>query len=191
MKTIEELKEQKRYSVELIPGVYFLFNENELVYIGESEDIHRRVGQHRTDKEYDSYTFIEQRDPHLRLRLEKAYIEKFRPEYNKQSGNISNKSITTKYESNEKLIRGMYKVMKKNGYKKSFVWFQYLEKSSYYCIADLKLIAKKLGYKKKWVEYKIKELENHKKWWNYNSRRKVWGRKSDRMRGHNKTKLKN
>lgn len=167
MKTLEEIKQLNRHSVDITPGVYFLFNDNDLVYVGESEDIHRRVGQHRKNKEYDSYSFIVQTDPHLRLRLEKAYIEKFNPKYNKRAGNSSNKRITHAYKSNEQLIRNLYRLMKKNGYKRSFVYFQYLQKASYYCINDLRLLSKKLGYKRSWIQFKVDELQNNPKWWNY------------------------
>lgn len=177
MKTLQEIKQLNRYSVGVTPGVYFLFNNNDLVYVGESEDIHRRVGQHRKDKEYDSYSFILQEDPHLRKRIEKAYIEQLNPLYNKRSGEGSNRKITHSYKTNEELIRKLYGVMKKKGYKRSFVYFQYLEKATYYCISDLKYISKKLGYKRSWVQFKIKELENNPKWWKYDSKGRIADKK--------------
>ena len=38
-------------------GVYFLFDDKQLVYIGESDNIYRRIGQHIYDgtKKFDSF----------------------------------------------------------------------------------------------------------------------------------------
>ena len=39
-------------------GVYFLFNENEIVYIGQSINILNRVGTHTQSKTFNSWNYI-------------------------------------------------------------------------------------------------------------------------------------
>lgn len=63
-------------------GIYFLINEDEIVYVGKSVDLHRRVAEHYAHwKQFDCYTYIaclpEQLD-----QLERHYIRDLRPSLN-------------------------------------------------------------------------------------------------------------
>lgn len=63
-------------------GVYFLIAANQIVYVGQSTDIHARVSQHRRQwKSFDSYTYIPCQASQL-LDLERHYITAFRPRMN-------------------------------------------------------------------------------------------------------------
>jgi hypothetical protein len=64
-------------------GVYFLFHAGEVVYVGQSNSVLRRIGEHMSDcrKAFDSVAFIACQALN-RLWLEAQYIERFRPRYN-------------------------------------------------------------------------------------------------------------
>jgi hypothetical protein len=70
-------------------GVYFLFDKGEIVYIGESDNLYRRIGQHiytrdaKKDKEFDSFVIYPTAD---RMRLEGFLIRLFKPKYNYSMG---------------------------------------------------------------------------------------------------------
>lgn len=83
-------------------GVYFLFLNEELVYIGSSKHIMYRLQTHLRNKEFDCFTYIETK-PEDRLPLEEAYIDKFEPRLNKNL-------ILFGYRS-ENWIRGRLKIL--------------------------------------------------------------------------------
>lgn len=62
-------------------GVYFLFDDEELVYIGRSQDIAKRLDQHQHSKKFDHYSFIEC-DGDERDELEADLIRLHKPKYN-------------------------------------------------------------------------------------------------------------
>lgn len=66
-------------------GVYFLKKEGVVVYIGESDNILRRIGQHISDgkKDFDSFEVYPTAD---RKRLEAFLIKTLRPKYNIADG---------------------------------------------------------------------------------------------------------
>lgn len=66
-------------------GVYFLYNDDELVYIGESDNLYRRIGQHIASKEkiFNRFELYPTTD---RKRLEGFLIRMFKPKYNVASG---------------------------------------------------------------------------------------------------------
>ena len=80
-----------------IIGIYFLFDNVSLVYIGSSFDCKKRIYQHiqQKEKEFSSYTIIPLNEwilknsenknlkPYL-LKIESEYIFKYKPKYNKQ-----------------------------------------------------------------------------------------------------------
>jgi excinuclease UvrABC nuclease subunit len=79
--SIEDLH-AKRTPFKKLNGIYFLFNGDELVYVGLSVNIIARVHVH--DKvDWDSYSFVEVDiwGEDLEV-LETAYIKKFKPRYN-------------------------------------------------------------------------------------------------------------
>jgi len=75
-----------------VAGVYFLIHEERVVYVGESACIITRLGQHMQDKVFDGFRVISEQDPANRLKLEKAYIQKYSPIYNI----THNPSLTTR-----------------------------------------------------------------------------------------------
>lgn len=68
-------------------GVYFLYDENELVYIGEGWNCFLRVAEHtrkESEKIFTSWNFIPIENEMERKALERALRDKFRPKYNKR-----------------------------------------------------------------------------------------------------------
>jgi len=65
-----------------VAGIYFLLNGYKVVYVGETSCLMSRLGQHKLDKEFDGFRFLREPNPSERLRLEKAYIQKYSPIYN-------------------------------------------------------------------------------------------------------------
>lgn len=68
------------------PGVYFLFNENELVYIGKGWNCLLRVAEHTrkdSDKKFTSWNYIRIDDEKEYNRIEKELIKEYNPKYNK------------------------------------------------------------------------------------------------------------
>ena len=66
-------------------GVYFLFDDKQLVYIGESDNIYRRIGQHIYEgtKKFDSFEIFPCND---RKKLEGFLIRTLKPKYNVSLG---------------------------------------------------------------------------------------------------------
>lgn len=59
-------------------GIYFLIDSDEIVYVGKSVQINDRIRQHREDKRFSRYGYVE--CPHDQLEwLEAAYIRLIRP----------------------------------------------------------------------------------------------------------------
>lgn len=75
------LEQLKRISVQPKVGVYFLFDKGVLVYIGQSTDIHRRIQDHKQNKIFDSYGFVEC-DVRELDKKEKSLIKLYNPKYN-------------------------------------------------------------------------------------------------------------
>lgn len=67
-------------------GVYFLYKCGELVYIGQSDNVYRRIGQHIAEKkkDFDDFRIYETDDY---IRLESFLIGMFHPKYNQTIGN--------------------------------------------------------------------------------------------------------
>jgi len=66
-------------------GVYFLYDKDELVYIGTSDNLYRRIGQHIAErtKVFDRFELYPTTD---RIRLEGFLIKMFQPKYNVSMG---------------------------------------------------------------------------------------------------------
>jgi len=67
--------------------VYFLFHENELVYIGEGWNCFLRVAEHRrkeSEKVFTSWNFMLIEDERERKALERVLRDKLKPKYNKR-----------------------------------------------------------------------------------------------------------
>jgi hypothetical protein len=68
-------------------GVYFLVKDGELKYIGQSTDIEARIYNHRW-REFDSWHSIACEPGELKT-LERAYIDKFLPPWNRDSETVA------------------------------------------------------------------------------------------------------
>lgn len=66
-----------------ILGVYRLYKDNEIIYIGKSVNIKSRISQHIKDKEIDSYDYCEFANESDMNIYELYYIDKFKPRLNK------------------------------------------------------------------------------------------------------------
>lgn len=68
--------------IELTRGIYFLFKNYELIYIGQSEDIFKRVPEHRGSKDFNNWLYIEYENENLN-NVEAEFILKYQPKENK------------------------------------------------------------------------------------------------------------
>jgi hypothetical protein len=64
-----------------VVGIYFLYDNNELVYIGKSTNIHIRINTHRKNKQFDSYSILKCCEDDLKI-YERILINKYLPKYN-------------------------------------------------------------------------------------------------------------
>ncbi len=64
-------------------GIYFLFKNNQLVYIGQSIDIELRIRNHYKEKDFDTYSYVLCLIEELND-VEKKYIQKYTPILNKR-----------------------------------------------------------------------------------------------------------
>jgi hypothetical protein len=62
-------------------GIYFLINNNEIVYVGQSINIHQRLQKHLYEKQFDKINIIPCERFELN-RMESLYINKFKPKLN-------------------------------------------------------------------------------------------------------------
>jgi len=85
-------------------GVYFLIKDNEVAYVGQSQDIMKRISQHLSTKDFNNY-YIQEIDEEIDYldEIETAYIAKFVPKYNKFIKTDINKKIMDFTVPNQKL----------------------------------------------------------------------------------------
>lgn len=68
-----------------ISCIYFLYNkEKELLYIGQTSSLHKRLYVHMREKDFTYYNFIRIDDLNERLLIETHFISKYKPRFNKQ-----------------------------------------------------------------------------------------------------------
>lgn len=67
-------------------GIYFLYNDDELVYIGKSQNIFQRIGSHIKEgiKEFNNWDYQEIDNENERSELEGYLINVFKPKYNEK-----------------------------------------------------------------------------------------------------------
>ena len=70
-----------KINIKSVRGIYFLFDGSTLVYIGQSENIFKRVPIHLETKKFDSWNYIEFVEDDLNI-LQAEYILKYRPKCN-------------------------------------------------------------------------------------------------------------
>lgn len=66
---------------ENICKVYFLIHNKTIVYVGKATNLDGRLFSHKKDKLFDSYSYISVPSEEA-IKVEKFYIDKFRPFYN-------------------------------------------------------------------------------------------------------------
>lgn len=81
---LEELKRLERNALKgVCSGIYLLFNNDELVYVGQSWNCFLGVAeQTRRDKIFTSWNFTHIEGETQRRDLKRQLIEKYRPKYN-------------------------------------------------------------------------------------------------------------
>ena len=65
-----------------VAGIYFLTLDEELVYIGQTINVYKRLADHRRDKEFDNAYFLPITKTFLNS-IETYFLNKYKPEYNK------------------------------------------------------------------------------------------------------------
>ena len=90
-------------------GIYFLISDDEVVYVGQSVNVHSRVGQHYREKykEFNSYVYIRCLESELDV-LESIYIHTLRPKLQGRYGDTCSAPISW-----SKLIAGAFEKYKK------------------------------------------------------------------------------
>ena len=67
-----------------LSGLYRLYLEDDLLYIGKSRCIKKRIKQHSYNKEFNFFDFIEIKNESNKNLLEVYLIDKYKPKYNKE-----------------------------------------------------------------------------------------------------------
>ena len=83
---LDEIRRTSSRLVGNVPGVYFLFDGEELVYIGKGWNCLLRVAEHtrkESEKQFTSWGFVQIDDPEEYSRLERELIAAHAPKYNK------------------------------------------------------------------------------------------------------------
>lgn len=87
-----------RIRFEKTQGVYFLILNKEIIYIGMTNHVFRRINQHQNDgKIFDSFFYIKCQKEKC-AELEKFYIKKFMPKFNIEHKENSHRK---KYKTNK------------------------------------------------------------------------------------------
>ena len=69
----------------LLKGIYILYRDNEVVYVGRSNDITKRIAVHKREgKKFDRYETVKFPYYRDRKKAERFLIELYTPGYNKQ-----------------------------------------------------------------------------------------------------------
>lgn len=72
-----------------IPCIYFLYNnERELLYIGQTNSLYKRLYTHANEKDFSYYNFIQISNLKERLLIESLFIFKYKPLLNKQKKSV-------------------------------------------------------------------------------------------------------
>lgn len=71
----------RSFNLPRITGIYFLILKGEIVYVGQSTNVHTRTASHLLEKQFDRVSVVECAAEHLN-KLELLYIRKFNPPLN-------------------------------------------------------------------------------------------------------------
>ena len=100
----------------IIAGVYFLFDGKEIVYVGQSADIFRRIYEHSSGrakgekKKFDTWEYIEIPDEAERFRAEHLLILALRPKYNIDYSGANARYVIGKHRSKNNNARKVSKI---------------------------------------------------------------------------------
>jgi len=81
---LDEIRQKKQPSIPIFYPpfvIYFLFNADQLVYIGKSKNLVNRIMYHKEGKIFTDVAIVETTAEDYDL-LECYYINKYKPEYN-------------------------------------------------------------------------------------------------------------
>ena len=94
----ENIKASPEMLLEIKEGVYFLVNNDVIVYVGKSVNIAKRIISHieKGDKSFSDMFFIEV-NGWERHKLETACIKKYKPRYNIASNRDKSTIVEDKY----------------------------------------------------------------------------------------------
>jgi len=76
-----------------LSGIYRLYNDNDIVYIGKSINIKNRIKEHIKDKIFNKFDFAITNNESDKILYEIYYIDKFKPVYNKDCITTSKSTI--------------------------------------------------------------------------------------------------
>lgn len=65
--------------------VYMLFQDDDLIYVGVTSDLHTRILAHSSDKNFNKIVFIECIERNITFKIEKHLIRKYQPILNCKS----------------------------------------------------------------------------------------------------------
>jgi len=92
---ILNIKELKKYKYDVYSsGIYILWNEEKVVYVGQSNNLYQRLASHKTQykNKWDSYSIIRESNYVKRVAIEAYLINDLRPYLNR---NINGEYIGT------------------------------------------------------------------------------------------------
>jgi predicted GIY-YIG superfamily endonuclease len=101
---LENIEHKKNIlNLRFIKGVYLLYKEDELMYVGVSHDIVTRIHAHKLSKGlfWDRVEFIEEKDWRNAIIIEDYFIDKYRPKYNKQFNNLKRFALNPNWNIKE------------------------------------------------------------------------------------------
>lgn len=84
-------------SKEKISGCYFLYQNEQIIYVGISVDINKRLLQHKFDKVWDCVKYIPTNDFLEVIKLESYFINKYKPKFNLDLGGYEERAIRHYY----------------------------------------------------------------------------------------------
>ena len=90
------------------PSVYFLINDNKVVYVGQSLNVYSRIKEHEKDKKFDRVLYMLADIKNLQ-EVERKYINALLPKYN-------NDPLTKRLKENTDIEKGLRTLSKVNLY---------------------------------------------------------------------------
>lgn len=100
--TIDSIRATRTAAPKTGCGVYFLFDDDNVVYVGQSVEIAARIGQHAKTKGFDSYAWIAVPEELLDA-VEQFYITTLQPPLNK----INQRQTTERIFFTERVVSSL------------------------------------------------------------------------------------